>query len=256
MAEEAPVVQNWKLLTVSAVLGVVVAVLHNVHMQQIRKAERGDMVTVLQVTKDLQPGEPIKGEYLLKKPVPKSVADNMGNPMFAEAYDWAITQNVNSMVRKDSFLTYANVTKETDKARPLNTLSAGMVAVTVPVDPRLAPQQLLRLNDHVDIMGVFTIDKTSNFMIIEGVRVIEIGGHVAKDSSARSPGDEGWSSFRSISIEVGPNVGIQLRNVLSHATSVSLQGRNPNDEFPANPQISPQVKKLADSAAGGAPVAN
>lgn len=255
MSEEAPVVENWRLLIVAVVLGLIVAVVYNVHVNQIRTGVRGEMITLLQAKKDLRPGEQIKAEYIEKVLVPKAVAANLGNVMDGDSYTFALGKTVNSAVQKDNFLTYAHVTQDSASRRPSINITPGMQAFPVPVDPRLAPGEILRIGDYVNIMGIFSIEArgSSYYSVIEGVRVVEVGGHVAKDINARGASDEGWSSFRSISIEVSPKVAHELANVLSHASSVRISVRSAGDEFPANPQLSPEVAKLANSAMSGPP---
>jgi len=253
MAEEAPVVQNWRVLVVAIVLGLIVAVIYNVHVAQIRTKVAGEQVLVLQVQKDLVPNEVLKGDVIEKVQMPKSVAERLDSPMYGDSYDYALTQTVNTSLKKGHYLTWADVTKEADAKRPSNGLTPGMRAFAVQVDPRLTPNEMLRIGDHVDLSGVFTIDgKTSYLPIIDGVKVIEIGGHTAKDTTARgAAANEGWSSFRSISIEISPTVYLSLSNVLSHATGVRVILRNPVDETTGIPQLSTQVKTLTGSAFGG-----
>ena len=60
MAEEVPVVQNWRTLIIAGVLGLVVVVIYNYHMHLVREAEHGDTVVLLQVDRHLNAGDSLK----------------------------------------------------------------------------------------------------------------------------------------------------------------------------------------------------
>ena len=251
MANEGPNKRSWLVPVAAFGMGAIVAALgvgfiYNFHIAQIRRALVGEQVAVLLVVKDLQAGEQIKPDHLQKAVMSKSIAENLDSPMYADAYEYAMTQTVNQAVRRNHYLTWADVTKDRDFREEAGLLP-GMVAVAVQVDPRMTPNEILRIRDHVNLLGVFTVDgKTSYLPIIEGVRVIEIGG--SKRAASGSLGTTDLSSFQSISIVVPPGVSVQLANVLSHAEAVRVTLRSPSDEFPPSPQISPQVKKLSDTA--------
>lgn len=258
MAEEAPAVQNWRLLVVAIVLGLIVAIVYNIHIGQVREEARGEMVTLLRLNRDIRPGDRLKAEDISRVKEPKTLADNLGNVMTATDYEYALGKAVNTNVTKDSFLTFAHILTTSEKDRPSIGLTPGMVGFSLQVDPHLVPGRLLRVGDHVNIMGTFTISgKTSNFTIMEGARVLTIAGEIGKsDRSVRS--DDGMPSFQSISIEVSPTVAKELSNVLSHAGSVRVLVRPATEDFSAidksGPQLSPEVRKLAESAAGGGSV--
>ena len=47
MAEQAPAIQSKRLLAVAVILGLVVVVIYNVHVDRVRKAGRGRMIELL-----------------------------------------------------------------------------------------------------------------------------------------------------------------------------------------------------------------
>lgn len=252
MSEEAPAVQNWRLLVVALALGLIVAVVYNVHINQVRESARGETVTLLRMNKDMRPGDRIKAEDVSRVEVAKSVAKNLGNVMTATDYEFAIDKAVNTNIPKDNFLTFAHILAASEKDRPSIGLTPGMLGFSLQVDPHLVPGKLLRVGDHVNIVGTFTItNKTSNLLIMEGARVLTIAGEIGgTDRSARAS-DSGVSSFQSISIEVSPKVALELSNVLSHATNVRVLVRPASEDFSAmdkaGPQIGPDVRKLAEA---------
>jgi Flp pilus assembly protein CpaB len=258
MAEEAPAVQNWRLLVVAIVLGLIVAIVYNIHIGEVRKEVRGEQVMLLCVNRDIRPGDRLKAEDISRVERPKTLVTYLGDPLTATDYEYALGKVVNTNVMKDHILTFAHILTTSEKERPSIGLTPGLVGFSLQVDPHLVPGRLLRVGDHVNIMGTFTISgKTSNFTIMESARVLTIAGEIGKPERG-SRGEDGMPSFQSISIEVSPTVAKELSNVLSHAGSVRVLVRPATEDFSAidknGPQLSPEVRKLAETAAGGGSV--
>jgi Flp pilus assembly protein CpaB len=218
-------------------------------------------VTFLRVTRDLSTGERIKPTDLEMVTIPQEVSGGLGNVLTRADWDFAIKQAVNQPVNKNQWLLWSFVTQGDSALYPSAQVPTGMVAFPLQVDPRMAPGEILRVGDRVNLIGTFTIgDKYANYTILEGVRVREVGGRIPRDrtagSSVRTTADDGMSSFRSITIEISPEVAKKLANLITHAGAITVTVRNPTEEFPASPpgpQINREVAPLADTAYGGPP---
>jgi len=253
--EERSGVQNVWLLFIALGLGIIVVVIYNVHIYRVRQEGRGQTIRLIRVTRDMTPGDKIGAEDLLVKLVPKQYEASLGNVVDAENLDFAIGNTVNQAVEKDQWLLWGHITN-VDRSRPANVISRGNVAVTVPLEARMALGDILRQNDRVNIVGRLPVGETlKTFRIMEGVRVLAIGGEgIQPDKSAnRGPkARRGMRTYRSITVEVSPNVSIGLANVLTHVSGncwVELLSSKEAKKTTYG-QINVQLKKLADAPSG------
>ena len=248
--EERNGVRNVWLLFIALGLGIIVVVIYNVHIYRVRQEGRGQSIRLLRVTRNMEPGDKIAADDLVVKLVPKQYESSLGNVVDAENLDFAIGNTVNQVIEKDQWLLWGHITN-VDKSRPANVIGRGKVAVTVPLESGMVPGDILRHNDRVNLVGLLPVSESlKTFRIIEGVRVLAIGGQGLKPnrSISRAPKDRaGMRSYRNITIEVAPTVSIELANVLTHVAGrcwVELLSSN-EDKKQTYGQINPQLKKLA-----------
>jgi len=253
--EERSGVQNVWLLVIALALGVIVVVIYNVHIYRVRQEGRGQTIRLLRVTRDMQPGDLIAGEDLVVKLVPKQYEASLGNVVDAENLDFAIGNTVNQGIEKDQWLLWGHITS-VDKSRPANVITKGNVAVTVPLESRMSLGDILRQNDRVNIVGLLPVGEAlKTFRIMEGVRVLAIGGQGIKPNKSieRGPKErKGMRSYRNITIEVSPTVSIEMANVLTHVSGgcwVELVSSN-EEKKSSYGRINPQLKKFGESPSG------
>lgn len=259
MPEESSSPQNWKLLLIAIVIGAVVALVYNWHIDRVREASKGKTIEILAYKVNMEPGEKLKADKVTTATISADFKE--GLPDVVPASEWTGVQEkaVCQSVLKDKWVMWAHFGQGTN---PLTTVvQSGYIAKTIGVDPDRVPSMLLRVGCRVNLVaylptapqdGRSTIKALS---IIEGVRVIGIGNR-AGDAAATG------GQVRSITIEVHPTVAREMDNVLSYRGRgepwLELIGADTSNTYSGNPSISKAVQHLATGAstnkAGAAPV--
>ena len=254
MTPDTPGIVNKKLLVVALVLAAVVVVAFNFHVARVRREARGDTVRLLRLRSDMQAGERIDEDDLEVVEIDRSVAEGYGDVLTADRIGYATTSTLNQSVRKGRWLQLGHtITREEDS--PSARIVRGLVTHTFGVDSQRAPGELLRIGDRVNVLGMLSLGgrPLQAYRIIENLKVVEIGGRSYQEPSAsRRRGDsssEGMRQFQKITVEVPPDVSIQLANVLTHVQGdVWIEVRNPTDRGPTTPQVNPALEALAAAA--------
>ncbi|HUT02158.1 MAG TPA: Flp pilus assembly protein CpaB [Phycisphaerae bacterium] len=263
--EERNGVQNVWLLIIALALGLVVVVVYNFHIYRVRQEGRGKTISLLRVNRDIEAGERLADEDLQEQFLPKQYEGSLGNVVRAENKENAVGSVVNQNIEKGRWLHWSHIIGG-DTAKPANVIAKGNVAVTVPVDPRMSLGDILSQNDRVNILGLVPVgQQLRTFRIIKGVRVLAIGGEGIRPNKVMEwtpKSKQGSRSYRSITIEVSPDVSIQLANVLTHVSgSCWVELLSSSEARSADfGKISPELKDKAaspsratGSGAGGTP---
>jgi len=254
MAEEAPALQNKKLILVAVLLGVAVVVLYNIHISRIRRQVEGGKVKLLRVNRDIRAGEEVTAKDVDVVAVPENFADNLGAPIRAEERD-VLPYVVNRSLQKDQYLLWSHITGG-DENRPSAAISDEKVAVALELDPKLSPGDILRVGDRVNVLGYLPAKGGGyeTYRIIKGVKVHTIGGvgrSEATGSGRASGGSVGRRSYDSVTIELPPDESIKLYNVLSHVRGgrVWLELLNPGSLPSDREEVNPELPDLTAKAA-------
>jgi Flp pilus assembly protein CpaB len=249
--EERGGAQNVWLLFIALGLGLVVVVIYNVHIYKVRREGRGKAIHLLRVTRDIDAGDKLASDDLEKRLVPRQYEQSLGNVVGADTLDFAIGQALNRPIEKGQWLLWEHITGG-DTRKPAWQIGQGNVAVGVPLDTKTVPGDILRQNDRVNIVGLIPIGSTlKTFRIIEGVRVLAIGGEGIKvpKSIDDSPKVGGVSrSYHSITVEVSQDVSLKFTNILTHVSGRCWVELLSSREEP-NPKkfgrINPLLEKIA-----------
>jgi Flp pilus assembly protein CpaB len=254
MAEQVPTIQNKKLLAVACVLALVVVAVYNFRIQQVKEAGKGKAIELVRLTHDLDAGDKIAAQDMELVPVEKSAAAALGNVIDKDNMNFAIGMPVNQRVVKGQWLQWGQITQQ-EAAQPSRKISPGMVAVTLSVDPRLSPGDVLRVGDRVNVLGVMALGSqpAKAYRIIDDVRVLAVGGRGARENLSRTSVETPQQSYRSVLIEVSPEVSLQLSNVLSHVRgSVWVEVLNPDTgTSPLAGQINPELRRIEAAVQAG-----
>ena len=257
--QEVPAIQNTKLLIVAAVLGVIVVVIYQVQVYQIRAAGREDKVKLLRLARELAPGEQLKkiGQEVVAVEVPESVAEGYFSKVVkASEFEAIRGDRVRKAVKGNDWLRWRDLTGG-QAAGPAEKITRGKVAVTVPVDPFRSQGEMLRIGDKVN-MCAFVRDRSGRvepYRIISALKVLAIGGRWAGDTEpgAATPSVEGGlRAFKSVTVELTPQTSLALNAVLSNVVgSVWLELRHPDQADTAqDEQIHPALQSLTARAPG------
>lgn len=223
MAEDKPGVKNKGLLIASVVVGLIVVLLYNYQINQVRKAGRGESVEVLAFTQSRDAGERIEKGFFKRVRVDLDFIDGLGDVINLRdnSESEIIGEKLKVRVQAGLFLRWGHI-QGYQGERASATIRDGMESFTVDIDPRLAPGMMLSIGDNVALLGIVRVQgkKTGTRRIIEPVRVLAIGGVTAKTLSGRSirnkPTGVAQRTFRSLVIEVMPDTAVRLNNILTH----------------------------------------
>jgi Flp pilus assembly protein CpaB len=240
MAEESQGAQNSGLLPVVAIaLAVVVVIVYNLQLRRERMAAKGESVSVLKYGRDLDAGEEISERDLEEHYIDTQHREALGNVVEGKDKELLVTQAVVQDVRLGHFVFWSHVGgKEGEKAA--QKITKGMVTRTVEIDSVSSPGTILNVYDRINLIGVFEVsNKRRTYRIIADVRVLAVGGRgpTGTDISGgevRTP--RASRSYRSVTIEVSPDVSLQLNDVLAHIQGPLIaEVRHPGDKtFVAN----------------------
>lgn len=248
--------QNLWLLLVALGLGLVVVVIYNVHIYNVRRENRGQTIELLRVTRRIDPGEKLKKEDLEIRALPQQYEGSLGNVVRGDELNLAVGETVNQILEKNSWLLWDYITGS-GPLRPSNQIGPGKVAITVPLDSKMVPGDILRTNDQVNILAMIgEKESLKTYRILKGVRVLGIGGLTGLGRAEKSGRTvRRMRTYRSITIELSESVSLQLANVLTHVSGgcwVELRrtGDGNAREFGI---INPELKKLAGAPARSLP---
>ncbi len=252
MAEEQQASgQNLWLLLVSLGLGLIVVVIYNVHIYNVRREGRGKTVELLRVTRDIDPGEKLKEEDVEIRVLPKQYEGSLGNVLHRDDLEGYLGDSVNRRIQKGDFLLYDHMTG-TDVSKPSSQIRLGNVAITVPLDSKVVPGDILRTNDQVNILAMIgEKGALKTYRILRGVRVLAIGGEGIDPGRVMKSNRvvKRLRTYRSITIELPEEVSIQLANVLTHVSGGCWVELRPIGERKEVARINLELRKLADAPA-------
>jgi Flp pilus assembly protein CpaB len=223
MPEEAPAVQNWRLLIVACVLGLVVMVVYNLHISKVRKGLEKEKVTVFRYERDIEVGETIAGEDLASEKISKDIADSIGRLLDKDEKDtMAVDRKIWRNVSKGEFVLMGHFTRSKDSGSA-ESLKKNEVQITIPVDPKRIPGTVLRIGNYVNILGMLPM-KSGTWQtkrIIEGLKVVAIGGQTDRSGTSRSGSggaQSGVRSYNSITVVMlkDPDVSLQWGNLQTY----------------------------------------
>lgn len=246
MAEEAKGVQNKAVLIIAVVLAVIMVAIYNFHVAFLKKTLQPEKVKLLKTNRDLKPGDRITAKDVVTVEVEKASLDAIGSVITDMAF---VTGNpVNQAVDKDRFLLWAYFTSA--RANPIEKiLSPNMVAYALPVDPKYTLGSLLQPGAFVNIIGLLPDGKGLQMMrIIEGVKVVSVGGKTGDTMNDRTSGAV-TGAYRNVVIEVSPKVSLQLANVMSRVQGeIRLELANTGSVENKAAELRPEVMKWAGAA--------
>jgi len=230
MAEQAPGVKNKKLLLVSLVLGVLVVLIYNVHINRVRKAGEGNRVMLLKAPPGgLKAGRSVSLKELDKVWVSEDIAKALGSviwirkPEDFDSYkDWKLSQSVeeNQLLRHDHYGIVETVS-------PTQRIAEGMEVCPLTIDPPLSKDEMEYIHPgaRVSVIGEFGDGRsTKHYRIIEGVRVRT-------------------RTNRVIWVEVAPDVALMLADLTAGRT-VRVHPIRPDADIENPGRINEEVKKF------------
>ena len=220
MADETPVVQNKGMLIVALVLGILVVLIYNWQIAQVREEIKGETVFLFRVRTDFKQGATLSMQDLEPYEVGKNIAESLGPVVsMTSPEDRSIVAgySINQPIRAGETLFWSHIDRKNDPP-PSSRITPGMVAKAIRLQK--APGDILRPGDLVNLLGRFPMRGILQpYRIIEGVKVVGVGGRTLKETPLPTGGwgtNEGLMSYREITIELTPEASLQMEMILAH----------------------------------------
>jgi len=220
MPEEAPAVQNWRLLIVACVLGLVVMVVYNVHINKIKRGLDKEMITAFRYDRNLEAGDKVAEDDLIRFELTKETAESIGRLLEEDEKDTlAVNQTINRDVSKSDFAMTGHFTTLLNSGIG-PPLPPDKVLITILIDSKKSVGRVLRIGNYVNILGMLpTKEGTSKtYRIIEKLKVVAIGGQTDR-GGGRSSAQTGVRSYSTITVEMkrkDPDVSLQWGNLQTY----------------------------------------
>jgi len=260
MTDEAPAIKNKRQLLIGAILALVVVVVYNYHVHRVREAGKGTTVRLLRMVRAMSPGQALSPKDVKVVEVSTNLLGSLGGVVKLEPQEsvadvvrgYELTQYV-----QEGWLLQTAHLGLGEPPSPSSALEKGMVAVSLSLDPRYTPGDILRVGDRVNILGMLQVggQPLQAYRIIEGVKVQAVGGRGPRTGTLVVPSefDEnlGVRSYKSIVVQVPAVESTRLINVLSHvAGSIWVEIINPAEapDSELKIRINPVLKTLSEAA--------
>jgi len=233
-------VKNKGLLVTALVLGVLVVLVYNWHIGQVRDAGTGEKITMPVLKRTMAAGEDIEASDIEVRQVETHFKDTIGPDVILNTQPEALIGEVLSRpVQRGRMLRWDDILGRSPEPPP--PVDPGTVAFQLPISARQSPGQMLRVGDRITVLGTVNVPgkPLTTYRILDGAKVISVGG-VAPDRWTKRSGRPGRAtygstlrSYRSIGIQVPRETEIPLHNVLAHVVgelrvNVLAHGDKPN----------------------------
>ena len=257
--QESQTVKNKGLLVTAVVLGVLVVFVYNWHISSVRDAGIGEKVKMLVFNRTMEAGEKIEMSDLEVKPVETHFMESIGsNVIFGVTPKELEGEVLSQKVQRGRFLRWDDILGHGQKS-PTHLLDEGTESFQISIQPRESPGQMLRVGDRIVLLGVLAPPgkKVSTYRIIEGVKVVSIGGMAASPTTGRNkPGERRYGSimrsYRTIGIQVTPETATELNNVLTHLLRdlrIDVMAHKDKKKFVEKKiEVTPELRGLQASA--------
>ncbi len=240
------VVWNKKLLLISLLLGVVAVGLFYFYDSIQEKRIRGEIIEVLRWRQNMKAGDRIDSRSVEVLPISAGSASLDGVAREGDLATVVVNGTLVKNVEKNHFVFYTEILGHRG-GRPSQKIAKRSRAFPLSVDPKYSVGALLSQGDRVDVLGVLSIGgkPPKTYTLIENLKVLGIGGR------SKSPDEDfeadwkptGVRVYRTVSVEVTPQVGAQLADLLARVRGrILLLVRNPEDtDAKFNERINPAV---------------
>ena len=254
MAEETQSVQNKGLLLVALILGLVVAVVYNLHIGQVKKAQRGQTQRLLQYRRAMRAGDTIERDDVEIVEVSVQHVKAFGEIVTQDQIGVVEGQTLNQNVRARQWVAMEHTTMWLSSTAD-GVIGDDKVSVPVEIDARMSPGVMLTAGGRVNLVGSFAFDgrPERSYIIMRNVRVLSVGGGAPDRGGLMTGPERAAKAYRTIQVEMDPQEHLRLLNVLSHIRGpVSVQVLNRQSAPPdTGGVVDDSLKVLADPPATG-----
>lgn len=219
MAKEAPEVKNKGLLLVALVLGIVVVIIYNWHIANVRTSLQGKQVMLMTYNRAMERGEKVEAKDVVSEPIREDDAVKLGNVVQKESEKFLVGRHLRQPVTKGQWVLWNHVTGRIQGGS--KEIKQGMVAITLTLDRRMSPGPLCRPGDRVNILAKMIVDPNPEaparvVRLIRNVEILATGSTAVIGDVNPEGGPRRYAtSYRSIAIEVGEDVSKKLYALLN-----------------------------------------
>ena len=245
--EQPPIAQNWRLLIVAFALGLVVMVVYNMHIAQVRKGSKGEMVKLLKSDRDIDPGKTIPNEAALALEVPKDLVGALGDVIpYDGRAEYVDAQKVQVRIHKDTLIRSTNF-KGYEVGN--NLISAGMVSKGLQVDPNRSGALQGREGIWVNVVLNMPNVRSGELVpvrVLKSARVVGIGDSIVEEPSNldSSRGRAGQSGYRKVTIELTEKMAGAMDELVNKAVGPAWLEMLANRDNQGAPSLTPEAEKL------------
>jgi hypothetical protein len=261
MAEESQAGDNskWQLF-VAIGLAILVVILFNVNQARMRRLAEGDMVELLQYTRNMRVGDRITEKDITVQPIPARGAEGLKRVLRnqQEDYNSVVRQYLSKDVRKGDFVEWSHVSGSGED-RPSHNIEETELEIGVPIESLTSPGRDMSIGDRINLVGRFPLNgKIEAVRVIENVRVLSIGGQgmssLGTGSGVSTGSSRSKSAYRSIGLEISPEISLQLQNLRTYLVGdYVVELRNPRDQTLADTDVAGTINEKLKELTRGAP---
>ena len=222
--EQSSGVQNKGLLITALVLGVLVVLVYNWHIGQVRQAGIGETVELLVLKRNMESGEKVEDTDLKVVRTETHFKEGIGQNVIFNTKPGDLKDEVLSRrVLRGRFLRWEDfVGHEPDPNS--EGLEEGKESFQITIEPRESPGQMLRVGDRVALLGILALGggkPLKTYRILDGAKVVSIGGIASGPTrtTSRTRGSSGYTraqrTYRTIGIELDKKTVLKLNDVLT-----------------------------------------
>ncbi|MEI7834947.1 MAG: hypothetical protein WCK05_00875 [Planctomycetota bacterium] len=220
--EQTPIAQNWRLLIVAFALGLVVMVVYNLHIKQVRNAGKGDLVQLMKSSQDIEPGKPLPRGAVVSVGVPKDIFPVLGDVILYKDRDaYVDAQKVQVKIREGTLVRLTNIKGFDTEASPIG---HGLVSCTLPVDTNRTPGGVLsgRAGIWVNVVANMISVRAGEQVpvrLLRSARIIGIGEKLVEEPGGvdTTSGRPSLSGYRKVTIELDEKMADMMYELMGKA---------------------------------------
>ena len=177
---------------------------------------REETVTAFRYDRNLETGDVVAENDLVRVRIPKTCADSIGGLLEEDEKDsLAVNRKLNRNVSKDEFA----MTGHFDLPEHGCNLFKDKVHVTIRLDSKKTSDMVLRIGNHVNVLGMLPTKEGAykTYRIMEWLKVVAIDGQTGRRSS--NTAGRGARSYNNITVEMprkNPDVSLQWGNLQTY----------------------------------------
>ena len=240
------------LVLISMAVALVTVVLVNFYIARIRAQVTESQISVFKLTRSVRPDDRLQARDIEEVPIPKRFKEAMDKlgAIDRTGVELRVTEKrkFRQSAGQGQILTF-DLFDESGIVKPPN-ISEGMREIALTVNSKLQTGKI-RPGHYVDIIAPFETggEVPESLLVLERTKVVALGTQTIEESSSRTGGNTRVRSYHTITIQVTPDVALQMSMIQRMVPEFELHLRRSDDreKMKTKPgQISDRVKKILE----------